>query len=349
MTKALTAPPLELCHKDVKSKIKSSFLNFLKIVFAFGLIAWLIKGGRLNLRELKMLLTPENVMICMSLVGVTLYLASERWRVIMASQGFHLSRWMTFRLTFVGLFFNFFVPGGVGGDVVKAYYVARTNTERKFLSVFTILLDRVLGLFAMSVMAVASLALDFAFIWNHPQLHVVAVVLILLMTGFTVGGAIAFSRRFRHSRRLNKIMRNIPGHHRIHQLWDSLLLFRHHKIAFAKAFALSIVGQVCSVFVFIQCGTLLGYHLPLHLYFVAVPIGFMITAIPISPAGIGVGQAAFLFLFNAFQGTESNLGATAITAFQACSLLWGLVGAFFYMTMRAGQLSGTQPQTTLSP
>ncbi len=325
-------------------KVKSWLSNTLKIGLAAALIVHLVRGGKIDPAQLKILLTGSNVLFCLGLVGFSLFLASERWRAILESQNFHLTFWESLKLTLVGVFFNFAIPGGVGGDLVKGYYLAKSNTSRRFHSVITIILDRVIGLSAMSFMAAIALFYDFDFIWAHENLHILAFVLLALMIIFVISWSAGFYSPLRHSRRLHKIALRIPGHHRIFQLWDAILAFREHKTQLLKAFAFSFVGQVASIWVFIQSGELLGYHLPLHVYFVVVPIGFMITAIPISPAGIGIGQAAFLFLFNVFQGTENNLGATAVTAMQACSLAWGIVGAVIYISMKGVRSNDTQTQ-----
>jgi uncharacterized protein (TIRG00374 family) len=325
-------------------KVKSWIFNTLKIGLAAALIVHLVRGGKIDLDQLKILLTGSNVVFCLSLVGITLFLASERWRAILQAQNFHLSIWESLKLTLVGIFFNFAIPGGVGGDVVKGYYLTKSNANRKFQAVLTIVLDRVIGLTAMSLMAAVALLYDFDFIWAHQELHILAWVLIVLMVVFCVAWTAGFSTRLRHSRRLHALALKVPGHHRVFQLWDAILVFRTRRIQFFKAFVFSLMGQMASIWIFVQAGEIMGYHLPLHVYFVVAPIGFMITAIPISPAGIGVGQAAFLFLFNVFQGTENNLGATAVTAFQACSLAWGLVGAVIYVLMKDARSSDTQTQ-----
>jgi hypothetical protein len=72
-------------------------------------------------------------------------------------------------------------------------------------------------------------------------------------------------------------------------------------------------------------------ELPFSMYCFLVPIGVIVQALPISPAGIGVGQAAFFFLFNLSLGKESQIGPTAITTMQILQFVWGIVGAFFYL------------------
>jgi hypothetical protein len=71
-------------------------------------------------------------------------------------------------------------------------------------------------------------------------------------------------------------------------------------------------------------------------------IGIIVQALPISPAGIGVGQAAFFFLFNLSLGKESQLGPTAITMIQIMQFMWGLVGAYFYLQRKK---PGLEPAT----
>jgi uncharacterized membrane protein YbhN (UPF0104 family) len=66
-------------------------------------------------------------------------------------------------------------------------------------------------------------------------------------------------------------------------------------------------------------------------YFLVAPLGFMATAIPISPAGVGVGQAAFYYLFNLYSGEKTDLGPTVITAYQVALFAFGVVGAVFYL------------------
>ncbi len=74
-------------------------------------------------------------------------------------------------------------------------------------------------------------------------------------------------------------------------------------------------------------------------YFFVVPIGQMLTAIPISPAGVGVGQAAFYFLFNIYLGHQSQLGPTVMTVGQVMMFGFGIIGAYFYLRRRGSQSS----------
>ncbi len=63
----------------------------------------------------------------------------------------------------------------------------------------------------------------------------------------------------------------------------------------------------------------------------AVPMGFLVTALPIAPAGVGVGQVAFAYLFQAYLQSDTQFGANSITAYQLSAVAWAIVGAFLYL------------------
>jgi uncharacterized protein (TIRG00374 family) len=326
-------------------KVKSTLINLFKIGFAIGLIAWLVKSGKFDFSDLKNLLDFRVILVCAILVGISNFAVSERWRYILKSQGFQCGFLETFRLTFIGLFFNFAVPGGVGGDVIKGYYVAKTNKQKKFLSVFTIFLDRIIGLFGMSLMSFGAVLIDFNFIWGSPKLKIIALFIFFLLSAFCLFWTISFSKKIRHFYFTQRILKILPISDRFFQLWDAMLIFKKQKTAFLLALVFSFASQFSTILFFIFCGKWLGLEIPIFVYFVVVPIGFMITAIPISPAGIGVGQAAFLYLFNVFQGDQNNVGAVLISAFQIMLFIWSLIGAYFYLTTKADQSNNIQNQT----
>jgi uncharacterized membrane protein YbhN (UPF0104 family) len=96
------------------------------------------------------------------------------------------------------------------------------------------------------------------------------------------------------------------------------------------------MGQVLYVWMFMMISDqLAGSHLVGYwTHFFVQSVGLMLVAIPISPAGIGVGQAVFHFLYGEILGNTSSLGATAISVVQILSLIMGLLGAYFFITLR---------------
>ena len=89
---------------------------------------------------------PLAIAVAISLVS--LQLTFVRWWVLVRAQDLPFTLGNAFRLGLIGLFWNTFLPGAVGGDAVKAYYLAREQ-DRRTVAVSTVLLDRAIGLWAL--------------------------------------------------------------------------------------------------------------------------------------------------------------------------------------------------------
>ena len=83
------------------------------------------------------------------LVAVALSLQLFRWFILVHSLDLPCTLRNTFRLGMVGVFYNTFLPGSVGGDLLKAYFIAKEHPERKTRAVATVIADRALGLFGL--------------------------------------------------------------------------------------------------------------------------------------------------------------------------------------------------------
>jgi uncharacterized protein (TIRG00374 family) len=318
----------------VASKIKSSLIAILKFLFSAGIITWLVLSGKFDFVSLIHLLQPSTIIVALSLTIANLILCNERWLGLLKTKSIHLSRMNAWRLTTIGSFFNFVVPGGVGGDVIKGYYIAREHPTQRLDSVVTVAMDRLIGLYTMVLMALAVMIFNWQQVVDHQELLYIFYFLFLLGIGFSAFWGLVFSQRLSGFSWLETTLHKLPHGHRLFNMLKTFSAYSKNKKIFFKILFISFLAQCFSVSLFVFIASSLGYSVPLSTYFFAVPVGFMVTAIPISPAGIGIGQAAFYYLFNLATGTTTSLGATAITAFQCLQFLVGLFGAWYYITMR---------------
>ena len=70
-----------------------------------------------------------------------------------------------------------------------------------------------------------------------------------------------------------------------------------------------------------------GRPLPINVFLLCVPLGTVLMALPISPGGIGVGQAVYFFMFDVFGEGLGQIGFLAVTVMQVVYFLWAIVGA----------------------
>jgi uncharacterized protein (TIRG00374 family) len=292
----------------------------------------LLHSGKLNFSALRNLLTPVYGSLGVLLIALNLFLTSERWRTLIRTQGLRIASWPAMKLTLIGIFFNYAMPGGVGGDVIKAYYFNKDQPGEKVVAVSSVLMDRVLGLFAMVLMALVVMIFDFEHIEKIPTLMTLFVFISALSAGFVVGLALVFSAPVYRSGILTKILQKLPMSAKLLKLYESLHLYGKNGRSVMWAIVLSFLAQMSSILFLYLAGYCAGFtEIPLKVYCLVAPLGFMATAIPISPAGVGVGQAAFYFLFNLYTGSATELGPTTITALQVGTFLISLSGAYFYL------------------
>ena len=330
-----------------KSTALSSFAKtFLKIGFAALLIYWMIHKGALDLGSFTQLATPAFACFWLGCIFLQIFINNLRWLYLMEGQGIKSSVRETLPLSFIGMFFNFFMPGGVGGDVVKGYYLLQDHPDKRLAGAISIFMDRVMGFFVMIGMASVALFFNLDILNRSRELRLISTGVLVLFAGFLFFFFLSLTRTLKHPN-LNRILfEKMPGGRFFRRVYDMLHSYRNHPRALLHAVWLSVASQLFTVAFVYFVGVALNVHMPISGYLFLVPIGQVAQALPISPAGIGVGQAAFYFLFNVYLGYQSPLGATAVTAMQVASFTWGILGAAFYLRRKSPQRTGGLQQAT---
>jgi uncharacterized protein (TIRG00374 family) len=326
-----------------KAKLKNHLMTLAKVLFALVLLYFVFGTGKIEVNKLQQLFNPALGIPLVLVLSLNIFLGSERWRIILKSQGLIASPIEALKLTLIGSFFNFAIPGGVGGDLVKGFYFVKQNVHARLRSAITILIDRLLGLFTMTLMGVIALFAYPELVQERWEMQVIATALLGIFAVFCLLWAFVFSKRLHDSKFNQEFLKLLEKTPPIKSAYQSLSFYRHHKDVFFKAIGLSLLTQTIAVGAFIWIGYVMQYEVSLSAYFFAVPVGFIITSIPISPAGIGVGQAAFYFLFNLAHHAPTDLGPISISMIQVTTFILSLAGAFFYI-----RFSRTQKATAHS-
>lgn len=317
------------------SKSSNRLSLILKVIVAVLLIGYLVKSGHLDPKDLWALMTFPNIVLALAILGTNLVLAAWRWIILLQARGFHIPFYYGWKLYMIGIFFNHALPGAVGGDLVRGYYLVNDHPERKVDAVMSVIIDRVLGLYSFFVLTLIAVAFDFDFVMGHEQIRWVALMCFLVFLGMTGFFIIVFSRRLSLAFGLAFFEKRLPF---VHRMVMSLQYFGQNRKVIGLSVTVSILAQLVSMLFFYQLARMSGEtDVTWNAVMFAVPMGFLVTAVPIAPAGIGVGQVAFLYLFSAYLQRPSQFGATAITAFQLATVCWALVGAVFYLRRRKPQ------------
>jgi hypothetical protein len=134
---------------------------------------------------------------------------------------------------------------------------------------------------------------------------------------------------------VKRFIEKIPLGHLLEKVYDALFLYRSHKLTLVWAFLLSLTAHVIMVLANFCFAHALGMEDARFMYFLfLIPVGTFIDAIPISIAGIGVGEGAYTWLFGSLGAARAQTGFMIAVLMHLAKILWALVGAIFYLTGR---------------
>lgn len=235
----------------------------------------------------------------------SLFVSTLRLRLLLA-EDFGLLR--LFSLYLVGSFFNIFLPGIVGGDAVKAYYLYK-ESGRAGRTIASVFMDRYIGFVALVSIGIAAFPFGLRYFkgsWIEWALPLVVIL-------FTLFSVTFFGLRLgSHLRPL----REFYGHFQTYVKRKSLIL---------KALLVSFFVQgliILSVYV-LSVG--LGMDIPPLVFLMFFPVIVTVSSLPISISGMGLREASFVLLFGL-------VGVSPETS-TALSLSW-------FLSMSAGSLPG---------
>ena len=223
------------------------------------------------------------------------FLGAFQWMLLLVTQGVSMRYKELLRIYFVGLFFNNFLPGNVGGDVKRIYDIRVEGGHKLGAGVSATLFDRVFGLFFLNGLAMA-VGLLF-FIWDPKQSW-------LLVPPFTIFAAFCVLFAALFSRRLGRIFEQLLARYfpstfveRFIGLRNRFHLFRNKKL-WLQVTLISAVVQTLRVSVHWFCALSIGLHVSVSWYFYFIPLVAMVSALPISVGGFGPREWLAQYLFS---------------------------------------------------
>ncbi|MDA0577804.1 MAG: lysylphosphatidylglycerol synthase transmembrane domain-containing protein [Verrucomicrobia bacterium] len=316
---------------------KQRLATFLQLLLGLGLLAYIFhrldqQGELASLRQAFHDAAGHGLLLLLgaSATGVCLCIGTLRWFLVLRAQGFALSIRQVVELYFIGQFFNVFLLGATGGDVVKAVLVARESHQQKTEIVTSIFIDRLIGLMTLVVLAPLAMLFRRDLFWDRPESRALlllaigillcAVLGIWLIFGQHILERVPFLKRWTDATPAGRIIARVYG------VFHFVL---RHPGLLVRTLALSALNHLTAVGGAVAFGVALGLPLTALDYLACFFAVNLIAAVPVTPSGIGTRETVTLAL----------LGAMGVAAAQAVSLslmlygailLWGLIGGAVY-------------------
>ncbi|RZA23971.1 MAG: flippase-like domain-containing protein [Proteobacteria bacterium] len=315
--------------------LKSSLITLGKIAVAGFLLVWLQRSGQLDFAQLR--LFRED----MALVAATLFyfivglvcMGTWRWKTLLEGAGYTITWRRAVTLQMTGFFFNSVMPGAVGGDIIKIAYVIRDNPGRSKAQVMmTALLDRIVGLAGLFMICWLMILINLETVRDLKVFQ----SMLGLITAVTVGFAVFFFAALYHYKGTDPFLKvfkwSFPGMKFVEKLYTALRVYRYARGSIVLSLMISLCIQLTSLLLFYYITTKVSGSAPdFGKIAVIYPIGVTTTAIPITPAGLGVGHVAFDQLF---QMVGLDHGANAFNLFALSQLFLNLTGIIPYLTLK---------------
>lgn len=304
------------------------FGAILRLALGVGLLYYVLKvtGGWVAAKQLISAKWLLPWLSALTIFGAAI--EAKRLGVLFDAQGMRLSFVEGYRAVAIAALFNFCIPGGTGGDVMKLYYLAADSRGQRVEIATLIFVDRAVALFCMLSLVVALALLDGRLVWDHPLIGSLVATAAVGAIGILAVGVVASSTRLRESRRYACLMDRAPMRRYLTRAADALYVFRKNRAALAKAAALSVIGHLALLCVMsVAARVFMPNAQPLTVSLLAL-LGLLANALPITPGGLGVGEAAFEGLF---RSVGYGGGARLILAWRVGMLALCCLGCALYI------------------
>jgi uncharacterized membrane protein YbhN (UPF0104 family) len=271
-----------------------------------------------------------------------LALIGLRWWVFLRAQKIEIPLSLAVQLTFLGQFFTNFMPSAVGGDLVRAWHVSRYS-HKKLQAALGVAVDRIVGLISTFILALTSYLLFMrgkglfqidkkgpggigAFFSERPVSlqHILALGVIILGIGFILAGCFDLKRLFK------KLYHQFI--HLLSQVKEVVLVYYHHPLVLLFGLSVTIFLQSMVILSYWLVGRDLGMTAALGCYFVFFPLVWVIGAIPVSIAGIGILEGGVVFLFVQFAGADPLDVATLALCQRLTWIVASIPGLIIHLT-----------------
>jgi len=323
-------------------RIRKLLLLAMQCLITFGLLWWIFRDPAKNANMVIALRQADigwfvPAFLC---IGCASLIQAQRWTILLQVQEIRLGFWRTYRLVLIGVFFNLFLLGSTGGDVMKIFYAMREAGTKKTAAFLSVLIDRMVGLLAL--VAVTAVICFFSF--RELTASPVVVALLYTMGGILVGsvGVVACGLIVERLQWAQKIPRWFPLRKQILEMASAFSIYARDPLSCFAAFVISLPAHILFFTSFFFVAKAFTSTLTLGNIVTAMPVISTITALPISLAGMGVREGLFETMLGTLFGTPRDVAILISLGGFFVTLVWGLIGGALYLFYRPTGLDRDQ-------
>jgi uncharacterized protein (TIRG00374 family) len=326
-------PALARALEKTLRRMKRILLSIFQLTVTIAILFWVFHdpNKRAQMKEALRLAQYGWIFGAILAYGIVEIAAAYRWHVLLRVQGVHLTASRVTGLFLIGMFYNQFLPGGTGGDIIKTYLLLKETPDRKAGALLAVIFDRLIGLVALVTITCVLTSLRFDWLSQTPQtrgflwflLVALGSSILALVTSFVISG---FNLA-------NRLPEKFPGREKIIEISIAYHLYAHHWRTSLIAFGASVVAHLATFATFLCVAYALRANIGLIDFFAVMPIERTISALPISFGGAGwrevVLQIMLTNLCGVPAGVANLIGSLGFLVILFCSAPGGIVYLFY--------------------
>ena len=313
--------------------MKKILITFFQLIVTIAVLYWVYHDPEKRAQMVQALRHAQYHWVA---IGILAYIVVEiaaafRWHVLLKVQRIHLSLPRLSGLFLIGMFYNQFLPGGTGGDIIKSYFLVKETPDKRAGALLAVVFDRFIGLVALVTITGALISLRFDFLSQTPEtrrllwvlLALLGASILALLSTFVITGFKLF----------HLLPKKFPGREKLIEIAAAYHLYARHWRATFVAFGASVVAHLATFATFLCAAYALGARVPLVNFFAIMPVERTISALPISFAGIGLREKVLQIMLHGLCGvpeaTAILIGSLSFLIILICCIP-GAIVYFFY-------------------
>ncbi len=324
--------------------MKKILLTLLQLIVTVAVLYWVFHDPAKRAQMAVALRTANYRWVALSVVAYIMVeiAAAVRWKILLKVQKIDLSIPRTAGLFLIGMFYNQFLPGGTGGDLIKTYLLFKEAPAKKLGALLAVLFDRIIGLVALISITGVLIALRYDFLAKTPEtrrllfglLAILGSAVLALLTSFIISG---FNL-------LHSLPQKIPGRERLIELSAAYHLYARHWFATLAAFGMSLIAHLSTFLTFFCVAKAFKESAGVGLldFFSIMPIERTVSSLPISLAGIGWREKVLQILLSQLchveQSVAALIGSMSFLVMLLCCVPGGLVYLFYRPSGATGRV-----------
>ena len=318
--------------------MKKKIFSILRVLISFGLLGLLFWFMRKEFGDILGIIAKSRLGFVASGVGcflITVAVLSYRLKVVFLGENMHLKMSECIQLTFIGYFFNNFMPTAVGGDIIKAHCVSKLHEDR-IKSYTSVMMDRIIGLYSFLILAAVALLVDQGRF--EPKI-LTKLVFIFLAVG--IAGFLIITNRSiaQFIERIFAGMHMFGLGEKLQSMYNIVHDYRNRLDVIVRSIVISVIGQSIYFIAFFIFLIALGERVSLPLVFLIMPVVTFVSMMP-SLGGLGAREGAIVLFFAPIIGKELAFAASLLLLFSYffISFMGGI--AYFFWGLKEAEIEG---------